>query len=225
MLHDIIKAFEESGDKSLIPGMKAYMKDQFEFFGVKSPVRKEMSKLIIPSVKKLNKKEIIKLCTDLWKQPQREVHYLAQEILEKTLKKKWEKNDIDFLEWLVLNNSWWDTVDFIAPKLMASYFKMYPNEREARVKKWIASGKLWLIRSAILIQLKTKKETDFDLLFRVILQVNGTKEFFINKAIGWVLREHAKHSPDIILDFVREHRDELSNLSVREALKHFPNEM
>ncbi len=225
MLKEIMKAFEEAGDKSLIPWMSGYLKGQFKFFGLKSPERRNLSRIIYPSIKPLKKEEIIQLCTEMWNQPYRELHYFSQEILFRTLKKKWDREDIEFLEWLVLNNSWWDTVDFIAPKLLASYFRMYPEERETCIKKWIASENIWLMRSALLIQLKTKEETDFDLLFRVILQVNHTKEFFINKAIGWVLREHAKKNTELILDFVRANRNRLSNLSVREALKHFPNEI
>lgn len=218
----IISTLKKNENKILAKDMSAYMRGQFEYFGIKSPLRKELSKPIFAEAKKLHREETIALCKELWNDPHRECHYIAQEILDRNMKKKWEKKDIEFLEWLVLHNSWWDTIDFIAPKLMAAYFKLYPETRKKRVEEWIKSGNTWLIRSAILIQLKTKKDTDFELLFDTILKVCNTKEFFINKAIGWVLRENAKHNEKIILDFVKKHKKSLSNLSVKEALKQYP---
>ena len=222
MLDEIVNNFSRKGDDGFKNGMENYMRGQFTFFGIKSPLRREISKPIFTAIKRMSIEEIKKLAKALWKRPERELHYLAQEILERGIKKNWERKDIDFLQWMVKTNSWWDTVDFIAPKLMKSYFDLYPEEREKKVKEWINSDNIWLIRSAILIQLKTKKDTNFDLLFRIILQVNNTNEFFIDKAIGWVLRENAKHSESIVLDFVKNNREQLSNLSVKEALKHFP---
>lgn len=223
MYRKVIDSFQNAANPELAVPMKAYMKNQFEFFGIKSPQRAELSRPLYAECKKLNRDESLTLAGELWNLPQRELHYFAQEMLDKNLKKKWQNEDIEFLEWLVLHNSWWDTIDFIAPKLMKSYFDLYPEERIKKTKEWIKSGNIWLIRSAILIQLKTKEKTDFDLLFDIILKVNQTKEFFIDKAIGWVLRENAKHCESIVLQFIEKNRSKLSKLSEKEALKHFPN--
>jgi 3-methyladenine DNA glycosylase AlkD len=79
------------------------------------------------------------------------------------------------------------------------------------------SGNMWLQRTALLFQLKYKKATDVNLLSDYILRLQGSKEFFINKAIGWILREYSKTDPDWVIQFVQNNN--LANLSRREALK------
>ena len=215
--------FKDHSDPSKSVDMERYMRDQFEFYGIKSPERNALSKPFLQEVKNLDKDEIINLVQALWQQKKRELHYLAQEILFKSAKKVInEIEDIELLEWMITTNSWWDTVDFIAPKLMKYYFQKFPSEKFDHVKKWIESENIWLKRSAILFHLKTKEKTDFDLLFDTILKLSDTSEFFIDKAIGWVLREHAKKNESKITVFIKKNYQKLSKLSVKEALKHHP---
>ncbi|MBK6951652.1 MAG: DNA alkylation repair protein [Crocinitomicaceae bacterium] len=220
ILTTIIEIFQAEANPALAIPMKAYMKNKFEYYGIKSPHRREISKSILKECKTLSRKETLNLAKKLYSQPQRELHYLALELLLQNFKNKLEKTDISWMEWFVINNSWWDTVDVVAPKLMAQYFKEFPQERNTKVEEWIASKNIWLIRSAILFQLKYKKETDLAFLFKLILLVSNTKEFFVNKAIGWILRENAKTHPLLITEFIETHQSKLSNLSVREGLKH-----
>ena len=128
-----------------------------------------------------------------------------------------EKEDIDLFEYMVTNKSWWDTIDYIAPKLIGNYFKKFPEHRELYIQKWIASNHIWLQRSAILFQLKYKSDLDMKFLERIILSLNNTDEFFINKAIGWVLREYSRTNPNWVVEFVK--KIPLSNLSKKEALR------
>jgi 3-methyladenine DNA glycosylase AlkD len=220
ILPTIIEIFQMEANSSLAIPMKAYMKNKFEYYGIKTPHRREISKPILKECKALSRKETLTLAKKLYSQPQRELHYLALELLLQNFKKNLEKADIVWMEWFVINNSWWDSVDVVAPKLMAQYFKEFPQERNQKVEEWIASKNTWLIRSAILFQLKYKKETDLAFLFKLILRVSHTKEFFINKAIGWILRENAKTNPLPVAEFIEAHQNKLSNLSVREGLKH-----
>ena len=85
--------------------------------------------------------------------------------------------------------------------------------------EWIGSGNLWLIRSAILFQLKYKEGTDLDFLFSLILRTCSSSEFFINKAIGWVLRENSRRVPNEIRNFVHVNREKLAPLSIKEGLR------
>jgi len=218
-LNYILQIFNDSANEKLAVGMKAYLKNNFEFFGIKTTERREICKPVLKECKSLTKKETIDLAKILWQQPQRECHYLAQELLFQNLKKNISKEDIEWMEWFIINQSWWDTVDFIAPKLIALYFKKYPQQRNSITTKWINSKNIWLIRSAILFQLKYKGLTDVDFMFKTILSVSSTKEFFINKAIGWILRENAKRIPDEIQKFIFQNEKQLSNLSKREAIK------
>lgn len=220
ILTTIIEIFQSEANPSMAIPMKAYMKNKFDYFGIKTPHRREICKPILKECKSLTRKETLTLAKKLYAQPQRELHYFALELLLQNFKNKFEKSDIDWMEWFVINNSWWDSVDVVAPKLMSQYFKEFPQERNQKVEQWIASKNIWLIRSAILFQLKYKKETDLAFLFQLILRVSDTKEFFINKAIGWILRENAKTNPRLITEFIEKNNNNLSNLSIREGLKH-----
>ena len=100
---------------------------------------------------------------------------------------------------------------------MGAYFKKYPEQREVSVKKWLNSNNIWLQRAALLFQLKYKENLDTVLLSSVINSLLGSKEFFINKAIGWILREYSKINPQWVMEFAG--KTALSNLSQKEALR------
>lgn len=141
----------------------------------------------------------------------------AQELVHKYIK-DFKKGDIELLEYMVTHKSWWDTVDFIAANSMGTYFKLYPELRKQYVKKWLASDHMWLQRSALLFQLKYKDSLDEELMAYAIKALLGSKEFFINKAIGWSLRQHSRTNPKWVTNFVRS-TPTLANLSKREALR------
>ena len=157
-----------------------------------------------------------KITEELWAKSQREFHYFAIDLNRRYIKKI-EFEDIHLFEKMIVNNSWWDTVDFIANKLIGTYFKTFPELRIPYTQKWIASNNIWLQRSALLFQLKYKNDIDTNLLSSTINVLLGSKEFFINKAIGWILREYSRTNPSWVLDFVS--KTDLSNLSKKEALR------
>jgi 3-methyladenine DNA glycosylase AlkD len=216
MKHPIINDLESAGSVEIATGQAAYMKHRFPFFGVKTPARHLIQQPYLEKSGLPSKDEAFQVVRDLWGEPQRELHYFAQE-LAYTYQQQFELEDIVLFEWMAKNNSWWDSIDFIAPKLMGSYFKKFPNERKKWVDKWLHSDDFWLQRCAILFQLKYKHTTDLELLTYIITRLAHSNEFFIRKAIGWILREYAKSDAQWVRDFVAHH--ELSNLSKREALK------
>jgi 3-methyladenine DNA glycosylase AlkD len=194
----------------------SYLKNNFIFYGLTTSARREVCKPFLQKAYLPPRKDAEVIVKTLWKLPQRECHYFAQELLVKYQKGFIEK-DIRLLEFMIANNSWWDTVDFIAANLVGQYFKLYPDNKKSYITKWISSGNMWLQRTCIIFQLKYKKETDTVLLSQVINNLIPSKEFFINKAIGWALREYSKTNPKWVRDFVSKHT--LSNLSKREALR------
>ena len=212
--------FLKHADPSNSVQMQRYMKDKFEFFGINSPLRKEIYGRfnkqfgLIPEE---NKTEIIKWC---WNAPQREYQYFVMEFLGKK-QKKVEKEIIDLYVYMITNKSWWDTVDFIAAHLVGSYFKQFPESIQKLTTKWMNSDNMWLQRSCLLFQLKYKVVTDKELLISFINSLSSSNEFFIRKAIGWALREYSKTDPDFVIQFVKENT--LSGLSEREALKWLRN--
>lgn len=214
--------FESNSNPKIAKEQKAYLKDNFEHFGIKTPQRREIQKPFLSKEFLPKKSEAFQIVKTLWQKPQREYHYFAQELVFK-YKKELEKDDIELFEFMILNNSWWDTIDFIAPKLINQYFKSFPEERDFYVEKWLESENIWLQRSAILFQLKDKEKIDIHLLTSSIAFLIPSKEFFINKAIGWILREYSRTNPNWVIDFVEKNESELSNLSKREALRLIKN--
>lgn len=220
LLDHIINDFKSNQNPLVADGMKAYMRDQFDYLGITSPIRKALSKPIVNEVAKETKSVVYPLIRALWERPEREFHYLALDIYQNVAKKMMDEADIELLENLICNHSWWDTIDFISPKLVRMYFDKFPGSRNDVVDGWVESGNVWLQRSALLFQLKQKDEVDLPYMFRIILRLSGGKEFFINKAIGWLLREHSKRIPKEIRFFIEEHENQLSGLSRREGLKY-----
>jgi len=192
------------------------MKNRFVFYGLASPERRELQKPFLVQKYLPPKSELETIVKALWKQPQRELHYFAQEFMRKYTK-QFELEDIALFEFMIVHNSWWDSVDFIAPNLLGAYFKKFPEQQAIYVEKWLQSSNIWLQRAALLFQLKYKKELDTVLLSGIINNLLGSKEFFINKAIGWILREYAKVNPNWVVEFVS--KTDLSNLSRREAIR------
>ena len=196
--------------------MKKYMKDKFGFYGIQTKTRRELTKKFLnkdslPPLEKLP--EIIK---ELWNMPQREFQYFGVGLMEK-FAGKLNKKSLPLVEFTITEKPWWDTVDSIAVRVVGEIFRNHPGLILPVTEKWMASGNIWLQRTAVLFQLKYKSETDTDLLFRYVLELEGSKEFFINKAIGWALREYSKTNPGLVLEFVSSHN--LAPLSKREALK------
>ena len=215
-INELESEFQKAANPKIASGQKAYVRNQFDYYGITSPIRKEIQKPFLIKKYLPVKQDLKAIIEILWNKPQREYLYSSQELTYK-YKKEFEKKDIEIFEFMVLNKSWWDTIDFIAPKLMAEYFKMYPNQREKYIEKWLASQNIWLQRSAILFQLKYKQDLDAEFLAYVINSLLGSKEFFINKAIGWVLREYSRTNPDWVMDFAN--KTDLSKLSRREGLR------
>jgi 3-methyladenine DNA glycosylase AlkD len=121
-------------------------------------------------------------------------------------------------ERLVRSAPHWDTLDWIAAKLISPLVRQH-REFEAELIKWSADDNFWVRRAALLAHLHHKEETNTDLLGQTILRLCHEKEFFIRKAIGWVLRDYAYTDPAWVRAFVAAHETELSGLSRREALK------
>ena len=213
----LIELFEASRNEELIPQMTAYMKNKFSYYGIKSPLRKELQKRFIAENGKLDSKLASDEIRKVWNNCNREINYVIQDILRH--KRYWQaENSIELAEWLIVNQSWWDTVDSLAVNCVGQYLKFHPNKIEYYNAKWISSDNIWLNRTAIIFQLNYKEETNFELLKSNIRHHSHRNEFFIKKAIGWALREYSKRNPSAVIKFLNE--NELQNLSIREATKY-----
>ncbi|WP_281635240.1 DNA alkylation repair protein [Flavobacterium marginilacus] len=216
-IYSLEKAFNESADAVNAEAMSKYMKNNFPFFGIKTNERRFIFKKICLENQKETAENSREIALSLYSKKERELHYCALEILIKNLKKKYLKEDIKFIEKLIITHSWWDSVDVIAKFILGEYLLEFPLERGNVISRFSNSDNMWLNRSAILFQLSYKGKTDFDLL-KTLCEKHGTSnEFFIQKSIGWALREYSKVNPIAVKNFVSI--SDLKNLSKREALK------
>lgn len=210
--------FEQQRDEVNAAAMKKYMKGQFDYFGIKSPLRKEISRAHIRENGIPDESDFEMVIIDGWAMPEREFQYFAMELAGRVARKA-ELCRIDLYEYMAEQKPWWDTVDFIASNLAGEHFKRFPDTIIPYTERWMSSEDKWLQRIALLFQLKYKKNTDLALLTNYIERLSGSKEFFINKAIGWILREYSKTDAGWVAGYVESHASQLAPLSKREALK------
>ncbi|NND77410.1 MAG: DNA alkylation repair protein [Flavobacteriales bacterium] len=196
--------------------MAAYMKNKFKFLGIRSPQRRELNRSFFREYGKPVKSELFGIVKSLYGLPEREYHYLAMEIAG-VFKKKWDREDLDTIEFMMSHNTWWDSIDFIASNLMGSYLLKYSELKAKLNRSYIKDKSLWVRRVALLFQLKYKEKTDVKMLESNILKCCHETEFFIEKAIGWALREYSKKDAQWVETFISKHQ--LRPLSVREGLK------
>jgi 3-methyladenine DNA glycosylase AlkD len=164
----------------------------------------------------LTEKELVIVVKELWNMPEREYQYFGQELIG-FHKKAWSKKIIRLIEYCILHKSWWDTVDALNTEGTGPYFMKYPEETLTITGRWNASDNIWLNRSSLLFQKSYKKHLDTKLLSEYIIRLSGSREFFIQKAIGWMLREYGKTNPAWVIEFTRKNM--IAPLSKREALK------
>lgn len=212
----IEQLFVENSNPLKIDQMEAYMKHRFKYLGITSPERKSLLKSIFKNMK-WTREMVLDFVNYCWESKYRELHYAGLDILMKQISHL-KLEDLAFLEKLVLKNSWWDTVDGLAVNCIGKILIKDEKTKNQMVHNWADSENIWLRRTAILHQLKYKKLVDVKLMELTLSKAKGTKEFFLNKAIGWMLREYAKSEPEYVRNYCNTH--DISNLSRREALKH-----
>lgn len=203
------RSLEEAGP------MEAYMKNQFTFLGIKAGKRKQLLSEFIKENGAPT--DLLDYVIVLFKEEEREFQHVAIDLLSRYGKEQ-PREAIQVYEKLIVTKSWWDTVDGLAGTIISNHFKLYPDLIPTYNEAWINGENIWLARTAILFQLKYKEQTDTELLFSNCEKWLGSKEFFIQKAIGWALRQYAKVDSEAVRVFVNTHP--LAPLSRREALKH-----
>jgi len=196
--------------------MQAYMKNVAPFLGIKAPARRAAQRAAWASLGDPSEGALATAIRRLWELPEREFQYAAIELAGKHVRASSMSFLTDPVEELITDKSWWDTVDGFAGAVVGPLVKNNPELVED-IELWSESGNRWLIRSAIIHQLRRKDSTDVDLLFRLCRRHAEDKEFFVAKAIGWALRQHAYIDPDAVLRFVAA--TPLQPLSRREATR------
>ncbi|WP_314866952.1 DNA alkylation repair protein [Aggregatibacter kilianii] len=188
--------------------MAAYMKNRFDFLGIPTPLRRKLCKSLFKEMKpQALDWDFVEAC---WESPYREMQYVAMDYLN-ALVEQLTPQDLSRIKLLITRKSWWDTVDAL-DKVIGGIFLNFPEIR-AQLIHWSQHDNIWLRRVAIDCQLSLKQQTDQTLLSEVIQNNFGQSEFFINKAIGWALREYGKTNPNWVKNFVQQYREKMAPLS------------
>ncbi len=207
-----------AADPQRAPTMQAYMKSAMPFLGVPAPSARSITSAARRANPPANLDDLLASVTDLWDQAEfREERYAAQHLM----RGRRTKGVLELLplhQRMAVTGAWWDHVDEIA-RHIADLHDAYPDQTGAIVRVWSHGDDLWLRRLAIISQLGRRDRLDTGVLTDVIEPAIDEPEFFLRKAIGWALREHAKTDPDWVRAYVAEHHGRLSGLSRREALK------
>lgn len=209
----VTAALQPLADQERAVAMAAYMQGHFAFLGIQTPQRRKA----VHSLLRSYEGDPLAAADILWHRREREYQYVACDLL--TLRAQTLAPDaLEFLLALALRKPWWDTVDNLVK--VAGVLVQRQPALAARMDALIQDEDFWLRRIALLHQLGWKGKTDEKRLFRYCLQQAGEKEFFIRKAIGWALRDYARHAPAAVAGFLVHNGAVLSPLSRREAGKH-----
>ena len=209
---------QKSADPAKAAPMKAYMKNLQAFYGIPMPQRKKIWQSARKQFDLTSYKDYETVVKELWNGKFREELYLAMDI---AMQYKVFRTDqaMPLYTFMLQSADHWDTVDAIASHLVGELV-MQNRKHEVMLKKWARSKNMWLRRTSLLAHLRHKRLTNIRLLEETILLLLDEKEFFIQKAIGWILRQYAYTDPKWVKQFVKKHAARMSNLAKREAMKH-----
>ncbi|MGV2922057.1 DNA alkylation repair protein [Streptomyces alfalfae] len=217
VLGRLVTTFSAAADPPRAAHMRAYMKDVAPFLGLTSPIRRELAKTVLAGTPRPDEDDCAAIALRCWALPEREYAYFAADYLRRHIR-RCSSGFLPVVRHLVTTNPWWDTVDALTAHVVGGLVAADPRLRTA-MDAWIEDDDLWVVRTALLHQLRRKESTDAERLFAYCLRQSGHPDFFIRKAVGWCLREYAKTDPDAVRAFVARERGRLAPLSAREATK------
>lgn len=212
------KHFKEHKNQENASYMEAYMKNKFQFLGIRSHERRAFLSEFVLENGNPPIENVEGIMIGLYSYPYREYHYCAVDLFRRVIS-KCNQDIIYIIEYMLEYHQWWDTIDSISANLVGPVFRNFPNIREQYFEKWVCSHDMWLNRTAILFQLKYGVNTNPILLTKAIEPRIESKEFFHRKAIGWALRQYSKTNPNWVKEFINSHEN-LSHLSLSEASKY-----
>lgn len=209
-------------DPARAPQMQAYMKSAMPYMGVPSGAMRTVTKAVFAELHHADSAAWQADVLDIWRNAAfREEYYAAIELTALRTARAFQRLDaLPMYREMIVGGAWWDTTDAIAPNQLFAILCADRDEMSRILRGWATDDNMWIRRSAILCQMKAKDRMDLDLLYDCIEPSISSKEFFLRKAIGWVLRHYARTNADEVRRYVSANGNRLSNLSKREALKH-----
>lgn len=219
LIRTVQQFLREHANKDKAVGMAAYMKTDMPFYGVQKPLREQLTKRLKREFVPDSAAAYRAMVLALWSLPHREEKYLAIGFA-RLFPVFHTPGSMPLYKQLLIEGAWWDFVDDIAINLVGPTLLAHPEKLWPTIDRWLTSRDMWLRRTALICQIKHKHTTDEARLFRYCQTLAHEKEFFIRKAIGWALRQHAYINPEAVRRFLHTHDKILSPLSKREAGKH-----
>jgi len=210
-----------AADPKKTAAMQAYMKSTMPYYGVQTPAQRAITGRLFAAHRFETAAGWRAACLKIWREAKyREERYAAVELTGFKYYREWQTlQTLPMYEEMIVAGAWWDYVDAIASARLGPLLRRYPAPMRKKMLQWSRSPNLWKRRSAILCQLSFKTETDLDLLYAAIEPSLASQEFFLQKAIGWALRQYAWTDAREVRRYVRANAMRLSALSKREALK------
>lgn len=220
MLLVLREALRQAGDPGKAAGMQAYMKSAMPYHGVQAPMLRKVCNATFAGVRFAGASDWQQLVLELWRGARfREERYAALYLAADRRAREFQTpHAIAMYEEMIVTGAWWDYVDNIATQRIGAILRAYPGPMRRKMLAWSRSRDIWKRRTAILCQIGFKAETDLELLYACIEPSLGSREFFLQKAIGWALRQYAWTDTAAIEKYVRLNHARLSALSCREAL-------
>lgn len=217
-------ALKTAGSPHRAVEQKLYMKSTMDFHGVPMLGVRQISRDLAAKHNPTTVDQWRDACLLIWREAEkREERYFCETWTAIKVAKPWQTAAlVPMYEEMIITGAWWDLVDWLATHRMGDLLLKDRATLSPILRQWSTGDDLWKRRTAILSQNRHKQQTDFAFLTEMIAPSMSSKEFFLRKAIGWALREYAEVDAAAVTAFVVDHKDALSGLSKREALKHAP---
>lgn len=210
------QALIKNGDPEIAKQMKSYLRNQFEFYGLKSPERRKSYHDLIKAEKK-NRKVDWDFLNLAWEDEHREAQYFVCDYLIE-LEKFLTFEDVDHIYNYVKSKQWWDTIDSLIKPI--GKIGLRDERIDNLMLAWSKDDDFWVRRVAIEHQLLRKDKMNVELLNKILENNLNSSEFFINKAIGWALRDYSKTNPEWVRNFIGDHHEDMAKLSITEGSKY-----
>jgi 3-methyladenine DNA glycosylase AlkD len=221
LVEELESGLRALGDEDRAVGAKAYLKSDLEFIGVAAKPLRATARSFLGNHPEIDRQALVDLVRALWRRPVFDLKAVAVALLERRTGDLLI-GDLDLVEDLLRLSHTWALVDWLCTKVAAPLVEREPEMAAAVLEKWSRDEDIWLRRASMLAQLPALRAGggDFDLFASFASRMVGETEFFIRKAIGWVLRDVSKKRPELAYSFLSEHIDQVSGLTFREGSKY-----
>jgi 3-methyladenine DNA glycosylase AlkD len=208
-------------DPDRAAAQQAYLKTDQPMVGVTRPVFRQVVRALMREAPPADRSAWAGDVASLWAGPERDLRYAAVAWLTGFRGRFLDTDAVPLVERMIREGAWWDLVDEIAADGLGPIVLRNRAHLRPTLERWIDDPDVWIARAALICQLKHRERTDVAMLLDFCARRAEDRTFWIRKAIGWALRQHARVDPGVVRSFLASPAGaRLSALSRREAGKH-----